>query len=468
MKSRSTIRYLLLFLPWLLAVLFNADPKFSYLIAWLGSFFIFYLSLSGTVKPLPADRSIAEQLMRPVFLVQLIFAGYMCCTSIFYFLDVLGYEDFHEGSKFFLVDETKLLLTAQCQRYYCLAHASLTTGILLFMDYSRPPKYTISKEKIANLLLVIALVSFPVSILFLKVPGLSQFYFQFNSLSFIAGTLALAFSIPLKKAVNTLICLFLYFSNFYNALISGYKEPIIISILVLGIFLYPNYKKLTLITFVPLLLIVFMLLPTYNRIFRANAWAGDVDSETASQLALEATLDQDNAEQDDTNWDFLVLRLSEIDMFTRYVQTTPVPIDFYGFQLIKQSVYALIPRVFWPSKPNTEELIMERVYNAGVINRNSHVSAKPAFVVDAYLFGGNIGIVIALFCYGSIAQLLSNKAEELFGGYLLGTALIFSGLFQIMWRGMSFEFVANSIFWSYVTMILIHKILLAKNILQRA
>lgn len=466
MKSRSSVRYLLLFIPWLLASLFKSDPQFSYIIAWLGSFYIFFITLTGTIKPLPADRHITEQLMRPIFLVQIIFAGYMCCTSIFYYLDVLGYEDFHEGSKFFLVDQNKLQLTAQCQRYYCLAHASFVLGILMFMDYPQKQKYTIGKDKIANLLLVTAVISFPVSLLFLKIPGLSQFYFQFNSLSFIACTLALAFAIPLKKVINTLICLFFYLSNFYNALISGYKEPIIISVLVLGIFLYPNYKKVVLATFVPLLMVIFMLLPTYNKVFRANAWAGDIDAESASQLALEATLDQQDDDQDETNWDFLVLRLSEIDMFTRFVQTTPAPIDFYRFQLIKQSVFALIPRVFWPGKPNTEALIMERVFNAGVINRNSHVSAKPAYVVDAYLFWGNMGIVTALFAYGAVAQILSVLAEKLFGGYLLGTALIFSGLFQILWRGMSFEFVVNTVFWSYITMLIIHKILVARNILK--
>ena len=45
------------------------------------------------------------------------------------------------------------------------------------------------------------------------------------------------------------------------------------------------------------------------------------------------------------------------------------------------------------------------------------------------------GVAVFLFIYGAVAQLISIKAEELFGGYILGTALIFSGLFQILWRG---------------------------------
>jgi hypothetical protein len=458
-------RLMVLFLPWGLALLFQGDPVLSYWIAWLGSFLLFWLSLSGWIKPIPTDRSIAGQLMRPIFLVQLIFAGYMACTSIFYFMDVMGYQNF-EKVGYLLVDHDKLLLTAQCQRYYCLGHASFLLGILFFMDYPVKKSYQIDTPKLANLLMLFAMISFPVSILFFKIPGLSQFYYQLNSLSFIAGTLALAFAIPLKKIGNTLLCIAFYGFNFYQSLISGFKEPIIISVLVLGIFLYPSYKKTVALIFIPLLLLLFLFLPTYNRVFRQNAWSGDSNANEAGQLALDATLNR-GADDDDSNWSFLVNRLSEIDMFTRFVQSTPKQIDYYGFTLLKQSGTALIPRILWPSKPITEDLVMERVYDAGVINRLSNVSAKPAFIVDAYLSGGPWGIILCLFAYGAIAQLIALQTEQLFGGYILGTALIFSGLFQILWRGLSFEFLINTVFWSYVTMLIIHKILVATHILQK-
>jgi hypothetical protein len=465
-NSKAIERYIVLFVPWLLALMCKGDSVLSYLIAWLGSFFIFLISLTGWVRPIPKDRSTAEQLMRPIFIIQIIFAGYMCCTSIFYFMNSLGYENFKQVTFHTLNDKDTLGLIAQCQRYYCLGHASFVSGVLIFMNYPVKKKYHIESQKLANLLLFAAVISFPVSLLFLKIPGLSQFYFQFSSLSFIAGTLALAFAIPLKKIANTLICLALYSFNFYQALTSGFKEPIIISVLVLGIFLYPTYKKIVTVTFVPLMLLLFTVLPTYNHIFRSNAWSGDANSDDASQLALSAALNGDDGDLEDTNWDFLVYRLSEIDMFTKFVQSTPKTVDYYGFDLVKQSLIALVPRVFWPSKPNTEDLIMQRVYDAGVINRNSVVSAKPAYVVDAYLSGGDFGIFFYLFAYGAIAQMICIKAEKLFGGYILGTALIFSGLFQIMWRGISFEFMFNTVFWSYISMLAIHKILLSTHILK--
>jgi len=470
MKKAGFEKYLMLYVPWLLALAFKLDPVISYFIAWIGSFCIFYLTMSGWVKPLPDDRQISEQLMRPIFLIQIIFAGYSCCTTIFYFFDTLGYQDFHKTSQFFLVDGIRLELTARCQRYYCLGHAAFATGVVFFMRYPVKQKYYIETRKIANLLLAAAIIALPVSIIFSRVSGLIQFAFQFNSLSFIAGTLALAFAIPLRKVWNTLICLFLYGFNFYQALISGYKEPIIISVLVLGIFLYPTYKRLVFVTFVPILIGLFTFLPTYNRIFRQNAWADEVNADEASQLAFDAAFNRQTASTlgaDESNWDFLAYRLSEIDMFASFVKSTPNRIDFYKTKLLQQSAIAIVPRVFWPNKPVTEDLVMERVYDAEVVNRGSTVSAKPAFIVDAYLCDGMPTIFLSMFIYGAIAQLISLQTEKLFGGYVLGTALIFSGLFQILWRGLSFEFLINSVFWSYMSMLVIHRIFVATRILKK-
>src|ERR1700712_3977003 len=93
MKEENKLeRHLLLFLPWVISMLVQVSPTTSYFIAWVGSFFIFFVTLTGKVKPLPKDRTFSEQLMRPIFIIQIIFAGYMCCTSIFYFLSLLGYE----------------------------------------------------------------------------------------------------------------------------------------------------------------------------------------------------------------------------------------------------------------------------------------------------------------------------------------------------------------------------------------
>ncbi|GAB3927736.1 exosortase Y-associated Wzy-like protein [Mucilaginibacter myungsuensis] len=461
-------RFAMLYIPYALALLLADDPYWSYLIAWLGSFYIFFLTLSGSIRPLPDDHPLGEQLMRPIFLVQIVFAGYMACTSIFYFMDLVGYVNFEEVDNFFFTNTEKLKYTAEAQRYYCLGHAAFVTGILMFMKYPTEQRYIYAEGTVSAILFYSALLSFPIAKAFEFVPGLSQFTNQFNSLSFIACSLALAFAIPERKMINTAICVVLYGINFYSALLSGFKEPIIISVMVLGIFLYPSYKKLVLATFIPALLLLFLVLPTYATVFRSNAWTGDADSEEASQLALQAAIGQVSDSGESSNWSFLVGRFSEISMFTMYLESTPKKIDFYDFQLLEQSAMVLVPRIFWPAKPFTETLVMQRVYDAGVVARGSVVSAKPAYIVDGYLSFGTLGVIISLFVYGMVAQLISQKAEVLFGGYLLGTALMFSGLFQILWRGLSFEFIINSVFYSYVTMLMLHKVFLARNIIQPA
>ncbi len=358
-------------------------------------------------------------------------------------------------------------MIAQCQRYYCLGHAAFVFGTLLFMNYPVQKKYRLQNFNLADFLLYVALTTVPVSIFFTIVPGLNQFSAQFSTLSFIAGALALAFAIPIHKTQNILVSGALFGFNLYKSVLSGYKEPIILSFLVLAIFLFPFYKRTVILVFAPILFLVFAALPTYNQVFRQNAWSGDLSAEDASRVALDAAL-SNSPEADDSNWSFLVFRLSEVDMFIKYIQSTPRYTNFYGMKMVEQSFQSLVPRIFWPGKPNTEDVVMERAFNAGIAAKGMNVSAKPALIADAYLFDGGIGIFIILFLYGAVNQMIALKAESLFGGYVLGTALIYSGLFQMMWRGLSFEFLLNSVFWSYISMLLIAKLLYVLRILKTA
>jgi uncharacterized membrane protein len=423
--------------------------------------------MTGRVKRIPSDLTISQQLMRPLFLNQIIFAGFMACTSIFYFLDVLGYEDFKAPNSMFVINQAELLLVAKCQRYYCLGHACLVTGMLAGMNYNQKKEYYINQKDLSNFLLVASFTSLILSGIFQRVGGLSQFYGQFKALSFVASTLTLAYSIPRKRLFNIITSSILYLLNLYESLLSGYKEPVIVSILVLGVFLYPSYKKLVSITFIPLLVMAFVILPRFNTVFRELAWTGEESTEEAYESALEAALNDNNPYEDDSNWGFLSGRLSEISLFTKYVKSTPDEVPYYGMIPIRQSVSAIIPRFLWPGKPVPEELVMERAYRADIVSRNSNVSAKPQFIADAYLSLGTIGVILFLFLYGLIAQRISVRAEHLFGGYLLGSALIYSGLFQLFWRGLSFEFLINNIFWAYISMWMIFRVLRATHVINK-
>lgn len=464
MNSLNPFRYFLLYIPFFLAWLFLEKHHASYLISWLGSFLIFYLSYSGWLKKLPQDYKVIEQLMRPIFLMQVIFAGYMCCTSLFYYINTIGYEyfDYTGNMRFFRNDLYQGI--AKCQMYYVLGHAALVHGILANMTYPIKKKYSLYIHSMSNLLLGISIICLPVGYLFGKVGALNQFSVQLTGLSFVAGTIALAFAIREQKRTNTWLAAGLFLSNLMNALVSGFKEPIIICVLLLGIFLLPIFGKKVIPIFGVLMVALFFILPTFIGNFRNLAGQGLNLTEVRDQ-SIDAVFNSNQQTLQDDNWEFLVYRFSEIDMFIKYTNSTPNHVPYYKTTLVQNAITSIIPRFFWPSKPVVEEMVMQRVYNAGVIDRAAIVSAKPAFIVDCYLSYGMMGIWIGLFCYGALAQLIAIKAEQLFGGYFMGSAVMFAGLFQIFWRGNSFEFLAGAIFWSFITMFIIFNILKAKGII---
>src|SRR4051794_7710832 len=108
-------KYFLLYIPSLISLMTSGNPVLSYFVAWAGSFFIFYLSFTNKIKHTHVDTPIAEKILRPLFLMQVIFAGYMSCSSVFNFLDLLGYEYFIR-IPYKIVDPYQINLTAGCQR----------------------------------------------------------------------------------------------------------------------------------------------------------------------------------------------------------------------------------------------------------------------------------------------------------------------------------------------------------------
>jgi len=51
-----------------------------------------------------------------------------------------------------------------------------------------------------------------------------------------------------------------------------------------------------------------------------------------------------------------------------------------------------------------------------------------------------------------LASLMSRLAERWFGGYTMGSGLVYGALFQIFWRGNSFEFFTGTLTWSLIMM----------------
>lgn len=465
--SPTYSRYYLLYIPVLLPFLFMSNPVISYLLAWAGSFFIFYISFTNKVKPTSADLPLSEKLLKPLFLTQIIFAGYMSCSSIFYFLDQMGYEYFTRipGQHVYISD---IMDTAACQRYYILGHAAFVHGLLFFYKSDIKPKYEVTVTNWPAFFIRMVFICTPLGLVLSKTSGFSVLGNSVEGLALVAATIALALSIPMKQHILVLISGIIYGIELLQALKSGFKEPVIVSVLMLGLFLYPFYKRIITITFIPLMFFLFTVLPTYVNSFRNQQWNEAQDSESAKAEALKKVReDMASNNMAETNWAFLTGRISEIGMFVKYKQSIDQNGRFYHFQIIDQTLEALIPRILWPGKPITENVAMARVIENGVVSEDSNVSAKPQYIVDGYLSGGMVGIWLALFFYGAIAQLICNVSEEYFGGYFFGTAFVYTGMFRSLWRGNCFEFIFNDVIYSFVAFLLLHFLFLQFNILVK-
>lgn len=465
-ESRKLKLIAVLFSPWILALIFQDSPLASYLIAWTGSFFIFYWSILSPMRFVPADATPGNRIMRPLVLLQLVFAGFMCCSSIFYFMDHLGYEFLTDvNARNFIIDEETYSI-ASCQRYYVLGHASLVAGIIVASKSAIKVKYTLNLST-DRLLILICIFSQLATFLLKPLPELSQFALLLSCLVQFSGTLILARGLKLRTPSLVLFGLTVFIFHIVQSTLTGYKEGVIVSVLILAAMLFPHYKKAVSIISIPVILLLMYTLPTLTGMIRAEAWDGRSTAEQVRADAIRTLYSTDPIIEIRTNnWNFLKDRFNEIGMFNQYTRFVPDQHDYFGFEIIWNSLVALVPRVLWAGKPDTEIVSMERVYASGAINRLSNVSAKTRPVVDGYLSGGSTGVIMVLFLYGLIAQKLSNTAECYFGGYDIGCAIIFNGLFQQLWRGNNLEFLLNNILYGYLLMMLIFHILKGLKVLR--
>ncbi len=464
--SKSRILFVI-YLPWILAECLQFNPVVSYFTSWLGSFIVFYFSLISSFKYHSLDRPIKHQILRPIVLIQLIFAGFMCCTSIFYFMDHMGYEyftnvdlrDFQPG------EQTHLI--ARCQRISLLAHSTLVAGIIL-----QTKLYPVSQYKITitnrSFLFKFCIIAYTSAVLLGYIPGLIQFRYMLICISISISAYILVKGLVKKHIVYLFFGGCIFVLNFMNATLSGFKESIIINVILLGFLAFPYYKKTILVLFIPCIYLLLYILPTFTTIIRAQSWVLGKSKETAREQAYQTLLNEENDQKIiDNNWEFLTNRFSETSMFTTYLTTVPQRYPYYALDILINSCYMIIPRIFWEEKPDTERLAMERVYRSGVAQRSSPVSAKTRPVTDGYLSAGITGVFIYMLIYGMLAQALCNISEKLFGGYQLGCIIIFNSIFQQLWRGNTLEFMLNNIFYGYILMLVIHFVLKQTKSLQR-
>jgi len=441
--------YAMLYVPALLAWLFAFDPLLSFGIAWAGSWWILWMSMSGRIRPLPGDRPWAEQLFRPLFLSQIMFFGLFCLGPVFYMWDLVAAGGGLQG-----IGE-EIQRTAAAQRYYVLGHAAFVHGILALMDYRRSGEWSVEVPiPMTRLFIYAAGGAFTCYFLFENIPGLGQFTGKFLYLFVVAVILGFAYAIRNGSVLDVLMAGGVYGFILIEVILSGWKHQIILVVGLLLLALFPAYKRTVGVAGVVIAIAFVTLLPAYNSVFRQLSWQENMNPQRAAQVAFDrATSGQMDLGR--VSWRFLTSRLTTVSLFTDYMESVPSQRPFYGLTTAEQAVYAIIPGVLWPSKPNTEELVMERVYQNTSVRSSSSVSAKPLIVVDGYLAGGWIGVLLSCLALGGVASVASRWAERWFGGYEVGSQLVFTGLFARVLFVASFEFLFNALFWSFVLMALL-------------
>src|SRR5688572_16284368 len=278
------MKYLVLYVPFLLAFLLQDSPRASYVVAWTGSIFILWMTLSGRVRRLPRDRPLAFQLFRPIVFTQLVFACYTALTSIIYFTSVLR----GTTSALNMGGQDHLLsLIAEAQSYYVLAHASMVTGILLMMNYRDSGRYQIAgRYSAGRFLLALSAIAFALSLLVRLQPGLSEATVRLGQISIVASVFSFALSLINRDYAHIWLNVAVFVANVLSALRSGWKEQLLILLLLFFAALFPYYRRVTIATAAVAMALFVAIMPAYTRVYRDLAWYGDLAPSEAMEVAI--------------------------------------------------------------------------------------------------------------------------------------------------------------------------------------
>ncbi|MFN0293144.1 hypothetical protein [Pedobacter helvus] len=454
------MKYIFLFLPPIFVYLTNADPVLSFFISWGSSLLYILLSASGKIAPLPKDRKWSAQLFRPFILSQCLFFGYHSISNVFYFMDTMGYYYFEKT--ILPVDIHLLKKLASIQNYVLFAHATYLCGALpQIKKYNFASPFKINIKVHYYLIYAIAML---VTSYILNTTPLALFASYLNALGTFLALLYAVDAIKNKTHLPFAIVLVCYLM--LNALLSGMKENIILIIIFLMANLYTLYRWKPIALFAPFLAIFFYYYPSLNNNYRKLAW----DEGVSTYDAASEVLKDDNIQSltiEENNWVFLTNRLSEISMAVDYFDYVPDRHPYYGFDIIIDGIKLLVPRALFPDKGSPDILAMKRATDAGAIqlNENDYTSAKPQTLPDAYMSGGLFGVIITFFLFGWLSTRISIWCEKLFGGYEIGSILIFQSFFSLFNKGGCFENLIGSLFWSLILVTCFHLFLKNKKII---
>ena len=444
-------RLAILFIPSLIGLLFRDAPWLSLAWSFAGSGLIAGVALTRWFRE--SSESALDRPLRPVLMVHVFFLGLHGFGGIVHALDVAGYTLRGWEGPQYGVDPYYM---AAAQQLMLLAHAATTAGMKLVGFRYPAPAYTAHGIRAARLLMLSA-ASVGAAILLQRVPGFSNIAAKFGELSVVVLLVALAFPFPGRTFQTRLMTVGLVAFNLYSQAISGWKGDALWTMLALGGMVYPRFRGRVVAAGCGFLLFWALFLYPFGAALRPMAWYEGVEQQRAVQLSIERAMTMSMSERMDGAWTMLAGRANELYQFRRYLEWVPAQHPYFKFEICDEALVALVPRLIWTEKPDLERLAMERVYQAGVVGRHSNVSAKSNFYQDAYLSFGWIGVAVFCVFLGALMMLVSRACERFFGGYVIGTCLVYTALFgHNFHQPLTFLFFVGAIWGSILlTMLLV-------------
>lgn len=448
------MRSFIVYLPCIIALSYSNQPEEAYWIAWGGSLFILAVTFLGIAQNRPKDLGFFEQFFRPYLYMQMMFAVTNCLSSIFYFFHLKGFMFFDRIDND--ITEKAAYSIAEAQFYCLLAHAAYAQGVVLnIAKYGKQKNDFVAKVD-STMLTKISIISF-ILVVIIGTIGLGNAIGSvLNFMCLMATTLSFVFAIATKR--NLLLSSLMFLSIFMYVMSLGMKEYIIIVLILLTINLFPKYKLQTII-FALLISNIVIYIPTYVTNVRKIVWYGNGTITEAFEKTYEEAVSTDTDVQEilrKTQWDFLVFRFSEISMLEQYISYVPSQRNFYGVEILINGFKGFIPPIIRPDGKTVDKTAMERVYAAGALDRfvgEAGTSAKPSLIADNYLIGGTFTVVVMSFIYGWLATFFSLLCEKKFGGYTIGTIIIYNAAFSILTKGTCTENMFVSIYYGVIILI---------------
>ncbi len=453
------MHFIIFFGPFVLAYLVK-DPILSYMISWGGSLFL--LLYSNYINYLKSNKKI--RFFSPLVLGQGLLWGYTAITSIFYFLDNLGYEFFEKVGypNTYVIEDL-----AKSQNIIVLAHAAYLTGFFFKKIRQISPEeqqyqINIFPEDYLKISIYATGLAFVIS--FTPFAQLSSYLAVFSTICAVKYFgYALSYQHLAFKG-------FLYFAGIMIlGFLSGMKENTLFPLIYLAIILFDKYGvPKTSAFFLPLIVLYFYFIPTMNVAIRQASWYGNMGAvETLSTLQNDELFNEERIKNN--NWEFLCTRMSEISMLNIYIESVPKNRPYYEFEIIKYGIQSMVPRFLWPGKLSPDVTAQRRAIENGALtlnNANDFTSAKPQTIADAYMSFGYISVVFIFVLFGFLAHYFAYILE-LKLGYEIGLSILYYSLFAVLTKGGCFENLFNTTFFGYILIFVAIKVLSQFHYIER-